>query len=267
MSKPIICNEKATLYIPDTGEQCEYWLVPVHSVDDISNPDRNHAWILPNGDFWVYDGTQLVQINDLSNVQISWGNIIGNMANQTDLMDEFKKYVKGVRLNGQNIPMDSGQFVNLRVNAGGDSFDFATGTILETSTDVNPSTYYGGTWDKIANVDVLHVIGSKVWNGMTPKQTVPIGATSMPMHSWAEVVAMFQQKYNFTPTDHWDMYASYNNGDGDSNPSHIEGATYMPLNSQYYVVFTENTTANGSLRVQYHYAYEVTRYKWVKTGD
>lgn len=66
MAKPIICNEKATIYLPDTGEQCEYWLVPVHSVDDISNPDRNHAWILPNGDFWVYDGTSLVQINDFT---------------------------------------------------------------------------------------------------------------------------------------------------------------------------------------------------------
>ena len=270
MAKPIICNEKATLYIPNTEEQCEYWLIPVHSVDDISNPDRNHAWILPNGDFWVYDGTKLVQINDLSDLQVQWGNIIGNIASQTDLMDELKNYVKGVRLNGTSIPMDSGQFVNLRVEGGGGSgtsFDFAIGTILQTSVDENPSIHYGGTWSKIANVEVLHVIGTKVWNGETPQDSVPVGSTSMPMHTWSEVVAMFQQKYNFTPTDHWVMYASYNNGDGDSNPSHVEGSTYLPTMQQYYVLFTENTTANGSLRVQYHYAYEVTRYKWVKTAN
>lgn len=268
MIKPIICNEKATLYIPDTDEQCEYWLIPVHSVDDISNPDRSHAWILPNGDFWVYDGTKLVQINDLSDLKVAWGNIIGNMSNQIDLMNEFKKYVKGVRLNGQNIPMDSGQFINLTVQSSGsgETFNFVTGTILETSTDVNPSTYYGGTWEKIANVDVLHVIGSRVWNG-TDGGSVPIGATSMAIHTWAQVVAMFQEKYNYTPTDPWNMYASYNNGDGDTNPSHVEGATYLPQSQVYYVLFTENTTANGALRVQYHYAYEVERYKWVKTGD
>lgn len=268
MTRPIICNEKATLYLPDTDEQCEYWLIPVHSVDDITNPDRNHAWILPNGDFYVYDGTKLVLVNDLSDITVQWGDITGNLSSQTDLVNEFKKYVKGIRVNGQSIPMDSGQFVNLTVDSGGGSgqtFNFATGTILETSTDVNPSTYYGGTWTKIANVDVLHVIGTRVWNGIDA--SVPLGATSMPIHTWAEVVQMFQDKYNFTPTDHWQMYASYNNGDGDTNPSHVEGSTYLPLNSQFYVLFTENTTANGALRVQYHYAYEVERFKWVKTGD
>lgn len=265
--KPIICNEKATVYFPDTEEQCEYWLIPVHSVDDISNPDRNHAWILPNGDFYVWDGTKLVLINDHSNLQVQWGNIIGNMSNQTDLMDEFKKYVKGIRLNGTSVPMDSEQIVNLNVEGGDNPFTFAIGTILETSTNENPSVYYGGTWDKIANVDVLHVIGTHAWSGLTPETTVPVGATSMPIHTWSDVVQMFQDKYNFTPSSHWNMYASYNNGDGDSNPSHVEGATYLPMSQQYYVLFTANTTANGSLRVQYHYAYEVTRYKWVKTGD
>lgn len=115
MAKPIICNEKATIYFPDTGEQCEYWLIPVHTLDDISNPDRNHAWILPNGDFWVYDGTKLVQINDFSDIQIPWGNIIGNMANQTDLVNEFKKYLKGVRVNGETVQMDSNQQIDLTI--------------------------------------------------------------------------------------------------------------------------------------------------------
>ena len=271
MAKPIICNEKATLYIPNTEEQCEYWLIPVHSVDDISNPDRNHAWILPNGDFWVYDGTKLVQINDLSDLQVQWGNIIGNIGSQTDLVEEFKKYVKGIRLNGRDTPMNSEQIVNLLIEGGGGSggntFDFAIGTILETSTNDNPSLSYGGIWEQIASVDVLHVIGTKVWNGQTPQDSVPLGSTSMPMHTWQEVVQMFQDKYNFTPTSHWDMYASYNNGDGDTNPSHIEGATYLPMSQQYYVLFTASTTPGGALRVQYHYAYEVQRYKWVKTGN
>lgn len=268
--KPIICNEKATVYIPDTEEQCEYWLIPVHSVDDISNPDRNHAWILPNGDFYVYNGRELVQINDLSDLTVNWGNIVGNISNQIDLVNEFKKYVKGIRLNNVDVPMNSEQIVNLLVDGGGgggSTFNFAIGTILETPTNDNPSLSYGGTWEQIANVDVLHVIGTKVWNGQTPEQFVPLGSTSMPMHTWSEVVQMFQDKYNFTPTSHWDMYASYNNGDGDTNPSHIEGATYLPMSQQYYVLFTESTTPGGALRVQYHYAYEVERYKWVKTAN
>lgn len=129
MAKPIICNEKATLYIPDTGEQCEYWLVPVHSVDDISNPDRNHAWILPNGDFWVYDGTKLVQINDLQ-----WGNIQGNMANQTDLMNEFKKYLKGIRVNGETVQMDSEQQVDLTIENNFTVMDKGNGVVEITVT-------------------------------------------------------------------------------------------------------------------------------------
>lgn len=129
MAKPIICNEKATIYFPDTGEQCEYWLVPVHSVDDISNPDRNHAWILPNGDFWVYDGTKLVQINDLQ-----WGNIQGNMANQTDLMNEFKKYLKGIRVNGETVQMDSNQQVDLTIENNVTVMDKGNGVVEITIT-------------------------------------------------------------------------------------------------------------------------------------
>lgn len=266
--KPIICNEKATVYIPGTEEQCEYWLIPVHSVDDISNPDRNHAWILPNGDFYVYNGRELVLVNEEQ--IINWGNIQGNLSAQTDLVEEFKKYVKGIRLNNVDVPMNSEQIVNLLVDGGGgggSTFNFAIGTILETSTNDNPSLSYGGTWEQIANVDVLHVIGTKAWNGQTPEQYVPEGATSMPTHTWSEVVQMFQDKYNFTPTSHWDMYASYNNGDGDTNPSHVEGATYLPISQQYYALFTADTTSGGALRIQYHYAYEVQRYKWVKTAN
>lgn len=261
--KPIVCNEKATLYIPDIDEQCEYWLIPVHSVEDISNPDRNHAWILPNGDFYVYDGTSLVLVNDLSDLTVNWGNITGSLSAQTDLMEELAKYVKGITLNGVDIPMDENNIVNLTVTPAepvGTGFDFAIGTILETSNNTSPATYYGGTWSLIQESTVYSVIGTKTW------QHIGAHETSVAVHSWTEVQQMFYEKYGFYPASHWLMYANYSNGDADTNSAHVEGATFMPTQNLYYALFTDDTTQEGALRVQYHYAYEHSCYKWVKTG-
>lgn len=48
--------------------ECSKWIIPVNALEDIENPTRNHAWILPDNSVWVlnHEGTGWVQISGLS---------------------------------------------------------------------------------------------------------------------------------------------------------------------------------------------------------
>lgn len=43
---------------------CDYWLVPVHSLDAIDHPTFDHAWILPDNSIWTlnHQGDQFIQM-------------------------------------------------------------------------------------------------------------------------------------------------------------------------------------------------------------
>ena len=109
MALPICAKPQINIPVED----CEYWLVPINSTSEITDLNRNTAWITPEGYFYVYDGRDLVQINDHSNLKVKWGNITGDITEQEDLRLLFTQYVKGVKLNGAKLVMNKNQEIEL----------------------------------------------------------------------------------------------------------------------------------------------------------
>ena len=109
MALPICAKPQINIPVED----CEYWLVPVNNTNEITDLNRNTAWITPEGYFYVYDGRDLVQVNDHSNLKVKWGNITGDITEQEDLRLLFTQYVKGVKLNGAKLVMNKNQEIEL----------------------------------------------------------------------------------------------------------------------------------------------------------
>ncbi len=109
MALPICAKPQINIPVED----CEYWLVPINSTSEITDLNRNTAWITPEGYFYVYDGRDLVQVNDHSNLKVKWGNITGDITEQEDLRILFTQYVKGVKLNGAKLVMNKNQEIEL----------------------------------------------------------------------------------------------------------------------------------------------------------
>ena len=111
MALPICAKPQINIPVED----CEYWLVPVNNTNEITDLNRNTAWITPEGYFYVYDGRDLVQVNDHSNLKVKWGNITGDITEQEDLRLLFTQYVKGVNLNGVKLVMNKNQEIELNL--------------------------------------------------------------------------------------------------------------------------------------------------------
>lgn len=109
MALPICAKPQINIPVED----CEYWLVPINNTSEITDLNRNTAWITPEGYFYVYDGRDLVQVNDHSNLKVKWGNITGDITEQEDLRLLFTQYVKGVNLNGAKLVMNKNQEIEL----------------------------------------------------------------------------------------------------------------------------------------------------------
>ncbi|WP_305085300.1 hypothetical protein, partial [uncultured Dubosiella sp.] len=142
-------------------EECEYWLVPVNDINEISNPNRNTAWITPDGQFYVYDGRDLVHVNDHSDLKTKWGNITGDIIEQEDLRVLLTKYVKGIKLNGAPVAMDKNQEIDLivptEIRENGEKLPMTNGIvdvkvpILSVKNNGVPLTIYP---DRSVNIDL-----------------------------------------------------------------------------------------------------------------
>lgn len=111
--KPRVCNDRLKVIIPVDTEECEFWLTLVKSTDEIENPDRNHAWITRDNVFYVYNGKELVAINDPNTLKVKWGHIFGNIEEQSDLYEILQKTIWTVNQNGKALDFD---YVNHKVD-------------------------------------------------------------------------------------------------------------------------------------------------------
>lgn len=59
---PRVCKKSYKVHIPMMGESCEFWLITVTDEQSITNPDRDHAYLTDNGDFYVYNGSSIVKV-------------------------------------------------------------------------------------------------------------------------------------------------------------------------------------------------------------
>lgn len=112
--KPVVCQTDLAAIIPLSASDCDMWLVIVNSKSDI-NPDRDHAYADKNGIIYIYNGQELVAINDWDNVKIPWGNLKGDIRNQLDLKEWIDKCVQTISVNGTNVEKDSSKNVAITI--------------------------------------------------------------------------------------------------------------------------------------------------------
>lgn len=113
--QPVVCNKDMAVVFPLKDGDCEFWLEIVDSVDDITNPSRDHAYVDSKGLFYIYNGKEIQVINDYANLKIKWGNMIGDISNQLDLMEILNQFVKTISVNGTNIAKDNDKNIAIQV--------------------------------------------------------------------------------------------------------------------------------------------------------
>lgn len=113
--QPVVCNKDMAVVFPLKDGDCEFWLEIVDSVDDITNPSRDHAYVDSKGLFYVYNGKEIQVINDHANLKIKWGNMIGDISNQLDLIEILNQFVKTISVNGTNIAKDNDKNIAIQV--------------------------------------------------------------------------------------------------------------------------------------------------------
>lgn len=113
--QPVVCNKDMAVVFPLKDGDCEFWLEIVDSVDDITNPSRDHAYVDSKGLFYIYNGKEIQVINDHANLKIKWGNMIGDISNQLDLIEILNQFVKTISVNGTNIAKDNNKNIAIKV--------------------------------------------------------------------------------------------------------------------------------------------------------
>lgn len=113
--QPVVCNKDMAVVFPLKDGDCEFWLEIVDSVDDITNPSRDHAYVDSKGLFYIYNGKNIVAINDHANLKIKCGNMIGDISNQLDLTEILNQFVKTISVNGTNIAKDNDKNIAIQV--------------------------------------------------------------------------------------------------------------------------------------------------------
>lgn len=113
--QPVVCNKDMAVVFPLKDGDCEFWLEIVDSVDDITNPSRDHAYVDSKGLFYIYNGKEIQVINDHANLKIKWGNMIGDISNQLDLTEILNQFVKTISVNGTNIAKDNDKNIAIQV--------------------------------------------------------------------------------------------------------------------------------------------------------
>lgn len=113
--QPVVCNKDMEVVFPLKDGDCEFWLEIVDSVDDITNPSRDHAYVDSKGLFYIYNGKEIQVINDHANLKIKCGNMIGDISNQLDLIEILNQFVKTISVNGTNIAKDNDKNIAIQV--------------------------------------------------------------------------------------------------------------------------------------------------------
>lgn len=113
--QPVVCNKDMAVVFPLKDGDCEFRLEIVDCVDDITNPSRDHAYVDSKGLFYIYNGKEIQVINDHANLKIKWGNMIGDISNQLDLIEILNQFVKTISVNGTNIAKDNDKNIAIQV--------------------------------------------------------------------------------------------------------------------------------------------------------
>lgn len=182
--QPVVCNKDMAVVFPLKDGDCEFWLEIVDSVDDITNPSRDHAYVDSKGLFYIYNGKEIQVINDHANLKIKWGNMIGDISNQLDLIEILNQFVKTISVNGTNIAKDNDKNIAIQVPITTIKLDGNTISPVDYIVNLDLASVYAKKTEIPKNVSELQndagYIKQEVVNQLIPIKAIKVNNVTIP---------------------------------------------------------------------------------------
>lgn len=182
--QPVVCNKDMAVVFPLKDGDCEFWLEIVDSVDDITNPSRDHAYVDSKGLFYIYNGKEIQVINDHANLKIKWGNMIGDISNQLDLIEILNQFVKTISVNGTNIAKDNDKNIAIQVPITTIKLDGNTISPVDYIVNLDLASVYANKTEIPKNVSELQndagYIKQEVVDQLIPIKAIKVNNVTIP---------------------------------------------------------------------------------------
>lgn len=233
--QPVVCNKDMAVVFPLKDGDCEFWLEIVDSVDDITNPSRDHAYVDSKGLFYIYNGKEIQVINDHANLKIKWGNMIGDISNQLDLIEILNQFVKTISVNGTNIAKDNDKNIAIQVPITTIKLDGNTISPVDYIVNLDLASVYAKKTEIPKNVSELQndagYIKQKVVDQLIPIKAIKVNnVTILPDENHAVNI----ENVYVTPEEFGAI------GDGTTNDSSAFNACIAKANETGKYVFLSN---------------------------
>lgn len=232
--QPVVCNKDMAVVFPLKDGDCEFWLEIVDSVDDITNPSRDHAYVDSKGLFYIYNGKEIQVINDYANLKIKWGNMIGDI-NQLDLIEILNQFVKTISVNGTNIAKDNDKNIAIQVPITTIKLDGNTISPVDYIVNLDLASVYAKKTEIPKNVSELQndagYIKQEVVDQLIPIKAIKVNnVTILPDENHAVNI----ENVYVTPEEFGAI------GDGTTNDSSAFNACIAKANETGKYVFLSN---------------------------
>lgn len=182
--QPVVCNKDMEVVFPLKDGDCEFWLEIVDSVNDITNPSRDHAYVDSKGLFYIYNGKEIQVINDHANLKIKWGNMIGDISNQFDLIEILNQFVKTISVNGTNIAKDNDKNIAIQVPITTIKLDGNTISPVDYIVNLDLASVYAKKTEIPKNVSELQndagYIKQEVVDQLIPIKAIKVNNVTIP---------------------------------------------------------------------------------------
>lgn len=246
--QPVVCNKDMAVVFPLKDGDCEFWLEIVDSVDDITNPSRDHAYVDSKGLFYIYNGKEIQVINDHANLKIKWGNMIGDISNQLDLIEILNQFVKTISVNGTNIAKDNDKNIAIQVPITTIKLDGNTISPVDYIVNLDLASVYAKKTEIPKNVSELQndagYIKQEVVDQLIPIKAIKVNnVTILPDENHAvniENVYVTPEEFGAVGDGVTDDSTAFNECFGRANASH----KYILLSNKTYLI--GNTLTNIS---------------------
>lgn len=233
--QPVVCNKDMAVVFPLKDGDCEFWLEIVDSVDDITNPSRDHAYVDSKGLFYIYNGKEIQVINDHANLKIKYGNMIGDISNQLDLIEILNQFVKTISVNGTNIAKDNDKNIAIQVPITTIKLDGNTISPVDYIVNLDLASVYAKKTEIPKNVSELQndagYIKQEVVDQLIPIKAIKVNnVTILPDENHAVNI----ENVYVTPEEFGAI------GDGTTNDSSAFNACIAKANETGKYVFLSN---------------------------
>ena len=235
--QPVVCNKDMAVVFPLKDGDCEFWLEIVDSVDDITNPSRDHAYVDSKGLFYIYNGKEIQVINDHANLKIKWGNMIGDISNQLDLIEILNQFVKTISVNGTNIAKDNDKNIAIQVPITTIKLDGNTISPVDYIVNLDLASVYAKKTEIPENVSELQndagYIKQEVVDQLIPIKAIKVNnVTILPDENHAVNI----ENVYVTPEEFGAI------GDGTTNDSSAFNACIAKVNANHKYILLSNKT-------------------------